>query len=254
MKKFGKFLSGLIMFCLLICVIGALLVVTLGDRSEDGTVSFRGYQARKVLTDSMAECKQTNVSKYSIKSIPSGSIVLIKLVPEGKEAANKWYDDLKVGDVLTFRYEYNGKSYVITHRITSISENENNGYTIELAGDNKNSTGTQLTQTVDTSNPESGTYVIGKVRAVVQIPAKLLRALQSPVGILIIFVVGGSIVAIINLIASAIDHKDKKKQSKKGTKTAPAKKSEPAKAPKKKVKVKRLPDDIEYDENGWAKY
>ena len=51
--------------------------------------------------------------------------------------------NVKVGDVLTFRYVY-ATQVTITHRITSITEEANGEFIIELAGDNKNSEDGQL--------------------------------------------------------------------------------------------------------------
>ena len=70
--------------------------------TPDGAVNFFGYEMRTVLSDSMEKCDETDVSGFEIKDIPVKSLVFTETVPTG-EAAEEWYANLKVGDVLTFK-------------------------------------------------------------------------------------------------------------------------------------------------------
>jgi hypothetical protein len=115
----------------------------------------------------MAACDHTDVSGYRIKDIPIRSLIFVRMIPEDPDDAYEWYQNLQVGDVLTFRYVYTNQ-VTITHRITSITEKETRGFLIELAGDNKNAESDQLYQTIDTSIPNSTNYVIGKVLMVLR--------------------------------------------------------------------------------------
>lgn len=130
----------------------------------------------------MEKCDETDVSDFKIKSIPVNSVVLIDTVPEDKEKADEWYADLKVGDVLTFKYVY-VRQEVITHRITAIEEKPTGGYIIHLEGDNKNSDSKTLTQVIDTSEENSPNYVIGRVTAKSYVFGMFIKILKHPAGI-----------------------------------------------------------------------
>ncbi len=118
-----------------------------------------GYQARIVMSSSMAKNPQADVENYDIREIPAESLILIRLVPRKERARDRFYSDLKTGDVLTFSYKIIGGSTVVTHRIRRV-EQRNGGYTIVLCGDNGTHVGTQ---TIDTSDTQSPNRVIGKV-------------------------------------------------------------------------------------------
>ena len=124
------------------------------DRTGTGTQSVFGYQMRIVQSNSMEKCEETDVSEFEIRDIPVDSVIFIEVVPE--ENPEAWYESLKVGDVLTFRYTYL-REEVLTHRIVKISEREGGRYEITLRGDNKNSDLNTLEQTI------SEEQIIGKV-------------------------------------------------------------------------------------------
>lgn len=172
---------------LLICAL-AVTVTVLAKRDADGTAELFGYQMRIVTSGSMEESEWTDVSDYEIKSLPVGTMIFVQTVPEDAEAAETWYSELEVGDVLTFRYVY-GEATTITHRVTSITETPTDGYLIRLAGDNKTSATNVMTETVDTSDKGSGNYVIGKVVAQNYLFGRLCSLLQNPVGIIWIILV-----------------------------------------------------------------
>ncbi len=181
-----------------LCIFALVLSVA-AKKDADGAVSIFGKQARIVVSDSMAKCEQTDVSEYKIKDIPVKSMIFIDLVPENEQEAKEWYADIKEGDVLTFRYVY-VRQETITHRVTSITENENGGYTIELEGDNKASDANTLTQTIDTSLVNSTNYIIGKVTGQSYFLGVVITAVKSPVGIVCIVIIPAVIIAIFEII------------------------------------------------------
>ena len=104
-------------------------------------------------------------------------------MPKEEVEANEWYKNVKVGDVLTFRYVY-GNQITITHRVASITEKEDGGFIIDLAGDNVNAKDNQLYQTIDTSIPDNPNYVIGKVVWNAKWAGQLLSTLRTPIGLI----------------------------------------------------------------------
>ncbi len=156
------FLISLISFLLLIfCFLTVFLGVG-AERDFDGTMIIFGYQARIVLSDSMAKCEHTDVSGYDIKDIPVKSMIFIDTLPKDEAEADRWYASLREGDVLTFRYTY-ATTETVTHRITGIAEKADGGYIITLQGDNRSETSGTLTQIIDTSDISSPNRIIGKV-------------------------------------------------------------------------------------------
>ncbi len=196
-KAASILLSVLTYLFFAVCVLSLMLSV-LAKRDVDGAVSIGGWQMRVVVSDSMASCPETDVSGYSIGSIPIRSMVFIELVPTDEKEANDWYASLRVGDVLTFRYVYVTQE-TITHRITSITPKESGGYIIELEGDNKASDADTLSQTIDTSLTDSPNYVIGRVTSQSYPLGFLVTALKSPVGIVCIVIIPCVIIAIFEI-------------------------------------------------------
>ena len=187
-KKIGKIIVNALLYIFLALAIFSVFLTLFSKKSPDGATDVLGYQLRIVTSESMAECDQTDVSDYRIKSIPLRSMVFVKLMPSDPAKANDWYADLKTGDVLTFRYVYT-KQVTITHRITSIEKNENGGYTIHLAGDNKNTETDQLTQVIDTSIPNNTNYVIGKVTGKSFLLGVVMSFLMQPLAMIFIIMV-----------------------------------------------------------------
>ena len=140
-KKALEIGSNILLYLFLAICIFSLGLTIFAKKDSDGTAEVFGYQFRIVITESMAKCDETDVSDYDIKSIPLRSMVFVETVPEDADEAKEWYDELKVGDVLTFKYVY-ATQVTITHRIISI-EPDGEGYIIKLTGDNKASTDNQ---------------------------------------------------------------------------------------------------------------
>lgn len=181
-KKILGIIGDVFLFVLIVAALFVLAVSVASKKDSDGTATIFGYQLRFVQSESMAECELTDVSGYEIKSIPLKSCVFIEIVPEAEEDRQKWYDGLKVGDVLTFKYVY-VRQETITHRIVNIVPKSDGGYLITLEGDNKNSESGVLSQTVDTSLQDSVNYIIGKVKGHSYVLGVIVYALKTPVGL-----------------------------------------------------------------------
>ncbi len=198
-KKVGKIAANILLYIFIaVCLFSVIMTIS-SKKDGDGTATIFGIQIRSVLSPSMEKCDATDVSGYEIKDIPTGSLVFIDVVPEDPDEAEKWYADLKIGDVLTFKYVY-VKQETITHRITGIRQNPNGGYTIRLEGDNKNSDSETLTQTIDTSEKNSPNYVIGKVTGQSYFLGTLVNALKSPVGLIFIVIIPSLIIVILEIL------------------------------------------------------
>ncbi|MBR3804173.1 MAG: hypothetical protein IKJ14_02345 [Clostridia bacterium] len=198
-KKTFKIISNVVLYLFIaLCVFGVLVSVSAKKNGEDAATIF-GYQMRFVLTESMEKCDQTDVSDYKIKQIRQKSLIFVKTMPKDKAEQDEWYRDLKVGDVLTFKYVY-ASQVTITHRIVEIYEKPTGGFIIHLEGDNKNSDGNTLKQMIDTSIPESPNYVIGKVTGVSYLLGLFVYALKSPVGIICIVILPCVIIMILEIV------------------------------------------------------
>ena len=188
MKKITNVLSNILLGLFLVVAVLVVVLTIFSNKGADGASEIFGYQMRIVTSDSMAACEYTDVSDFEIKDIPVRSMVFVKMMPKDAAEADDWYRDLKVGDVLTFRYVYTTQ-VTITHRITAIVEKESGGFIIELAGDNKNSQSGQMIQRIDTSIPENTNYVIGKVVGQAYWFGAVLSFLMQPVGMILIIIV-----------------------------------------------------------------
>lgn len=186
---------------LVVCLIGVTLTLT-AKKSDDGTSTLFGYQMRYVLSPSMEKSEATydQIKGYDIKDIPTKSMIFVKVVPKDPEAAMKWYEDVQIGDVLTFKYVY-VRQETITHRVTDkYQKPDGSGYIISLAGDNKDVGSENLTQVIDTSVPENPNYVIGKVVGQNYVLGLLVSALKTPVGMVCIIILPALIILLVELV------------------------------------------------------
>lgn len=218
-KKALKICASALVFLFLAIALLSVSLTVFSSKDEDGTAEVFGYQMRLVKSPSMEACKETDVSGFEIKSIPVDSMVFIETVPKNAEKAAEWYSELKKGDVLTIKYVYTSQ-IAITHRIVDIEENEDGGYTIQLAGDNKNSgeNQNQLQQTINTASNDPLNYVVGKVVGVSPFVGTVLTFLRSPIGSVFAIILPCVIIIIFESlsIAKAIgEEKRKKLQSEK---------------------------------------
>jgi len=198
-KKVFSIIGNVLLYLFLAICVFALVLTIFSKRDADGAAEMFGYQMRIVETNSMGECELTDVSGYDIKSIPVRSMIFVKMIPDDAEAQEQWYRELKVGDVLTFRYVYTTQ-VTITHRISSITEKPTGGFIIELAGDNKTTDDGQLYQTIDTSVPNSPNYVIGKVVGQSYPFGVVVNLLKSPAGIIFIIIVPCLIIILLEIV------------------------------------------------------
>lgn len=199
LKKALKITGDMLLYLLLAVAAFTLFLTVASKKDSDGAATIFGRQLRFVQSDSMAECELTDVSAYKIKSIPVKSCVFVEVVPENDEKKAEWYQKLKVGDVLTFKYVYT-KQETITHRIVDIADNGTGGYLITLEGDNKTSESNLLTQTINTSLTDSPNYIIGKVTGQSYVLGLLVYALKSPVGIVCFIIIPCLIVIVFEVM------------------------------------------------------
>lgn len=187
-KIINTILNVILIFFLVICI-AVVAITLLAGRDPDGAANIFGYQLRIVTSSSMEECEYTNVSEYDIKSIPVKSMVLIEKVPTDSAEVYDWYDALEKGDVLTFKYVDDKNAQVtITHRITKITK-QNDGFVIELQGDNKNSEKGAATQIIDTTVPNNPNYVIGKVKGQFIAIGNIITLLKTPLGVVLMVII-----------------------------------------------------------------
>jgi len=199
LKKVGRIaLDAIIYLFIALCLVAVVLVIT-SKKDSDGTATLFGKQMRFVQSPSMEKCEATDVSGFEIKDIPMRSMIFIDVVPDDKAKADEWYADLKVGDVLTFKYVY-VRQETITHRITAIEPKETGGYIISLEGDNKSSDDGVLTQEIDTSLENSPNYIIGKVTGQSYPLGLLINVLKSPVGIVCIIILPALAIIVFEII------------------------------------------------------
>ena len=201
-KKIGNVLVNVVLYVFLAICLCSVVLTLFSKKDSDGAAEVFGYQMRVVTSESMAKCDETDVSKYDIKSIPIRSLIVVEVVPEDDKAAEEWYKQLKVGDVLTFRYLY-GHQVTITHRIVGITEKSTGGYIIELAGDNKNADDGQLYQTIDTSDEYSPNYVIGKVTGQAHVLGVVMSFLMQPVGMILVVILPCAIIMLFEILKIA---------------------------------------------------
>lgn len=213
LKKVGDIAANVVMYIFLAVCILSVIMTVFGKRDADGTVEIFGHQMRIVVSDSMAKSEFTDVSDYKIKHIPINTMVFIKLVPDDPVLADQWYDDIEIGDVLTFRYVYTNQ-VTITHRVVDIKEKDTGGYLIYLEGDNKNSDSELLKQTIDTSIPNSTNYVIGKVVATNFLFGLFLSIIRKPIGAICIIILPCFIIILIEVLKIVrVLNADKKQQN-----------------------------------------
>ena len=198
-KKALEIGSNILLYLFLAICIFSLGLTIFAKKDADGTAEVFGYQFRIVITESMARCDETDVSEYEIKSIPLRSMVFVETVPEDAEEAKAWYDELEVGDVLTFKFVY-ATQVTITHRIISI-EPDGEGYIIKLTGDNKASVDNQGTQIINTNEAAySPNYIVGKVVGQAKLLGFILSIMKEPVGLICLIIIPCAIVIILEII------------------------------------------------------
>lgn len=221
LKKIGNIALNVLLYLFLAICIFSVIVTVFSKKDYDGAAEIFGYQMRVVTSNSMAASPNTDVSGFEIGSIPIRSMVFVKTMPDDPAEADAWYRTLKVGDVLTFRYVYDATQVTITHRIVSITEKEEGGFVIDLAGDNKASDNSVLYQTIDTSVPYNTDYVIGKVTGQSHLLGLFVNVLMTPAGLILIvilpcvIIIGLEVMKIIKALNSEKRKREREEQKQK---------------------------------------
>lgn len=196
-------------FLALAIVVVALTVMSKVAQKDDpnGAPNLFGYEMRYVETGSMEP------------AYPVNTMIFIEKAPTNNEDAKKWFDKVKVGDVLTFYYKIANQQVVITHRVVDIKPNTDTmmvggqevakgGYTIELKGDNTGEDGNVGSQYIHTYAhyndmavaDDQLNYVIGKVVGQSVVLGNVVTTLKNPLGMVLIIIVPCLIVVIFEVI------------------------------------------------------
>ena len=198
-------------FLALAIVVVALTIMSKVAQKDDpnGAPNLFGYEMRYVETGSMEP------------EYPVNTMVFIERAPENYEDSIKWFENVKVGDVLTFKYREAGQQIVITHRVISKEYNaekytegihageEKGGYVIKLVGDNDGGDDEAMEQIIytyahynDMADPEDQLrgQVIGKVVGQNLVLGTIVTTLKQPLGMVLIIIVPCLIVIIIEVI------------------------------------------------------
>ena len=211
LKKLAKAIADVLVYVFIIIAMLSVTLTLVSSRSSDGAVTVFGKQMRIVLSESMERNEQTDVSAFEIKNIPIRSVVFIDTVPKDMSEAEKWYDTLKVGDVLTIKYVY-VRQETITHRITKIEEKPGGGSYVTLEGDNKAADADTLVQVIDTTETNSPNYIVGRVTGFSLPLGFAITALKSPAGIICIIIIPALIILVTEIFRIArLLSEDKKK-------------------------------------------
>lgn len=211
-KKVLKVVGNIITYFFFILCIVLLVILIVAKKDSDNAVNIFNHQLRIVVSDSMAKNAQTDVSQYKIKDLKIKTMILIENVPTDIDERRIWYSNLKVGDVLTFKYVYI-RQETITHRISNIVE-KGDGYIITLEGDNKADNAQNIKQVIDTTDTNSPNYIIGKVVYQNYLIGLMLYTIKQPIGITLIIIVPCAIIIILQIIKiiNALNSQKKHKQ------------------------------------------
>lgn len=196
-----KFLFYLFVYTLMALSILLLCFVIVSKKNQEKDVSIFGYQVRMVISESMdhSTMSQEEISKIptgNIPSLPLKSMIFIQTIDE--KHPNEWYESLKVGDVITFKYVYM-KQETITHRLIDKKKVED-GFILTFAGDNQSIQGEVAKQIIDTRETDSPNYVIGKVVYKNVFLGKLFYLFNQPIGIGCILILPSIIIIILEIM------------------------------------------------------
>lgn len=192
-----------------------LLILTIVSKRENENPSILNLQTKIVVSSSMEKNDSTynQIKTYRIKSLPVKSLLLIKNTPINEKKRNNWYNDLEIGDVLTFCYLIGNKQEIITHRLIKKELNDNNELVLTLKGDNVEGSINENIQIINTSDENSPNYIIGKVIFKSTIIGKIVYFLKQPIGVLTLVIIpslGVTIYEVIKLINIIVNEYKKK--------------------------------------------
>lgn len=204
--KVINLIMNILMYVFLALSIMLLILCIFSKKDSDGSISILGYQTRIVISESMEKCESTydQICKYRIKSIPIKSVVLVKTVPSNESSKERFYEKIKVGDVLTFKYVIGTRQETITHRVIDI-RNTDEGKVVELRGDNiqSNHNTNTTSQIININDINSHNYIIGKVVAKSYVLGVLLFALKKPLGMVLLIIIPSIILMVVEIIKIA---------------------------------------------------
>ena len=201
--KIINIITNVLLYTFFVICMCLLSITILSKKDSDGAVNVFGHQLRVVISESMEKHDETydEIKQYDIKDLPIKTMVFIEIVPNDPKEAKQWYEDIEVGDVLTFKYLYDNRQETITHRVIDKELNkDNDGYLISLRGDNKGTTTQAGIQYIDTSEVDSPNYIVGKVVGQSYPVGLLVTALKSPIGIVLVVILPCSILLILEVI------------------------------------------------------
>lgn len=202
-RKVINIILNILMYTFLFLSLVMLVFTIATKKDKDDSITIFGYQTRLVISESMEKCSSTydQIKKYQIKDIPVKSLLLIKTIPEDSLKQEKFISNLKIGDVLTFKYVIGTKQETITHRVIDIRNSEE-GKIIELRGDNvlSNINTNTTSQIINTDDLNSPNYIIGKVVGKSYLLGSLLFSLKQPLGMALIIIVPSLIIMVIEIV------------------------------------------------------
>lgn len=211
MKALKKIISVLSYLFILFAAVFTILTINMKGNTKEGMNLF-GYQMLVVETESMEPNPLVDVSKFDIKSIKKDAMVFVELVDE--KDPYKFYENIEVNDVVTFRYMVGNRQETITHRVIEREEIDG-GFIFTLRGDNINEDGTTSCQIINTTEKDSFNYIIGEVKGVSYGIGVVITILKSKVGLICAIIIPCVILIIGEVIKIANElNKDKKKKSK----------------------------------------
>ena len=207
-KKIFNFLSYCFIF---LAAIFTILTINMKGNTKEGMNLF-GHQMLVVETESMEANPLVDVDDFEIGSIKKNSMVFVELVDE--KDPYKFYENIVVNDVVTFRYMIGNRQETITHRVIE-RESIEGGFIFTLRGDNINEDGTTSCQIINTTETDSFNYIIGEVKSVSYVLGVIVTILKSDVGLICVIIIP-CIILIIGEVIKIVGevNKDKIKKSK----------------------------------------
>lgn len=182
MKRINQIFYGLlVLFMLLTITLTFIFRIT-----NSGAIDIFDYQLYKVLSGSMENTK-TNLD-YPIKNIERNSLIVVKKINQ--------FDELKIGDVITFKYVVADNQETITHRIIDI-KTKDDGYLITTKGDNVSSGNVEVIDTNETYT--SFNYIIGKVVWKNKFLGNLLTIISNRIGILCFIIIPSMVLLLVEI-------------------------------------------------------
>lgn len=160
-------ISGKIIFGIMLVITVIMAIFLVQNKISKGTPSIAGLQMYVVLSGSMSPAFDT------------GSLIFVKPIKP---------DNLKEGDIITFRGGSGSNSVVTTHRVIEI--NEENGLSFITKGDANN---------VQDPNPVLPDRVIGKVTGHVAYVGYIMEFAQTKQGLILLVFIPGMFIILYEL-------------------------------------------------------